>query len=1148
MKTLLTYRKPIVALFAIVFALTLYSVKSAQAYTHIYIDAVSGTNAPTGRGSASSPYQSITFALLISARNNLADPWHVHIHPGTYNGDPAKGNAREIFPLKLRREMIFEGTTTAQECIIDGQHTGEVTVPMLLGENTEGVTIRNLTIQNSLRTSGTGGIILNDPAGTKETPSTFEECIIHNNRGGGVWSNMPLILTGNTFSNNHGAGVWTSKSTAAMNNTFSGNGRTGLHIEGDSTGGISENIFENNRNHGFYITGTLKADITDNVFTGNTDKPSVRGGGFEIGTLIGSIANNTFENNIAWFGAGFVVQGLTGDVTNNTFISNKTHGSSGPKGGGFLVGRLTGNITHNTFEGNMADSGGSGFMIVETLTGSVTHNVFTRNATNAQGGGFWIYTLSGSITHNIFDSNSSGRGGGFVLERSTNTVEVFNNIFFNNTANSTGNSVFTRHPTHFMNNLFMISDELSGGVRGTHTIWVNSPECMFHNNIFTGVKTAVYTEGALDLPITHNLFHNVRVDFVEQAGNNLGNDLLFWELVAVNATNNLEGGPQLVDPVTTRDFHLQATSPAINAGTNDFAPADDFDGVIRPVGAIVDIGPYEYGGTPIVAIDDPVVPDDFNTAVSITTPDDFNTAVSITTPDDFNTAVSITTPDDSNTAVSITTPDDSNTAVSDPHFLNDPSSQPTLKLYWTARGRIQRADLDASNIESVINREAVSIALDAMNSKLYWTQEDDGIFRANLDGTNIEHLIDDVIEDVYSGGRIALDVAGGKMYWTHGIKKSIFRANLDGSNAEVILRLSISRPLDIALDVAGGKMYWTQWDGNASISRANLDGSNVELLVKPGDRRGIALDVEGGKMYWTDGFDGIGMANLDGSNIKNFETPDFTSGDITLDLSNGRMYWIDSEGYSIQSGNLDGSQQRRIIKYQGVAPNLSDIALYLSVRELEPIVSAEYPAWDVNEDGKTDITDLVAVAIVLGTKPPKNPRADVNGDGEVNVQDIVIVATHLGESTDPAAPIGIALPERLTPETLQQALDLLRAHHDGSLTYQRAVANLEKLLASLTPKETALLANYPNPFNPETWIPYQLAKPAEVSISIYSVNGTLVRTLSLGHQAVGMYQSRSRAAYWDGRNNIGEPVASGVYFYTLTAGDFTATRKMLIRK
>lgn len=98
------------------------------------------------------------------------------------------------------------------------------------------------------------------------------------------------------------------------------------------------------------------------------------------------------------------------------------------------------------------------------------------------------------------------------------------------------------------------------------------------------------------------------------------------------------------------------------------------------------------------------------------------------------------------------------------------------------------------------------------------------------------------------------------------------------------------------------------------------------------------------------------------------------------------------------------------------------------------------------------------------------------------------------------------------------------------------------------PTETSLLPNYPNPFNPETWIPYQLAKPADVSVSIYSADGKLVRNLALGHKQAGIYSDKSRAVYWDGKNGQGEPVASGIYFYTLTAGDFTATKKMLIRK
>ncbi len=206
------------------------------------------------------------------------------------------------------------------------------------------------------------------------------------------------------------------------------------------------------------------------------------------------------------------------------------------------------------------------------------------------------------------------------------------------------------------------------------------------------------------------------------------------------------------------------------------------------------------------------------------------------------------------------------------------------------------------------------------------------------------------------------------------------------------------------------------------------------------------------------------------------------------------------------------------------------------------------PAWDVNEDGQTDLTDLLSVVADLGKDPPANPRSDVNGDGTVDPEDMALVALHFGEENQPAAPVTSTLPSGIKFTIVQDALDLLRAADDGSLTFRSGIAKLEQLLALFVPEKTVLLHNYPNPFNPETWIPYQLSKSAEVRVRIYTVKGTLVRTLDVGHQPAGIYQHRSRAIYWDGKNAMGESVASGVYFYTLTAGDFTATRKMLIRK
>ena len=113
---------------------------------------------------------------------------------------------------------------------------------------------------------------------------------------------------------------------------------------------------------------------------------------------------------------------------------------------------------------------------------------------------------------------------------------------------------------------------------------------------------------------------------------------------------------------------------------------------------------------------------------------------------------------------------------------------------------------------------------------------------------------------------------------------------------------------------------------------------------------------------------------------------------------------------------------------------------------------------------------------------------------------------------------------------------------------KRSRISLAELVAYEIPAKTALLLNYPNPFNPETWIPYRLAKDAFVTLTIYDLNGHKVRQLNVGHQLAAVYESRSEAIYWDGRTEYGERVASGIYFYTLIAGDYSATRKMVILK
>ena len=212
----------------------------------------------------------------------------------------------------------------------------------------------------------------------------------------------------------------------------------------------------------------------------------------------------------------------------------------------------------------------------------------------------------------------------------------------------------------------------------------------------------------------------------------------------------------------------------------------------------------------------------------------------------------------------------------------------------------------------------------------------------------------------------------------------------------------------------------------------------------------------------------------------------------------------------------------------------------ISDTESPPIIA------DVNSDGSVNILDLIVVASELGNTGA-NLVVDVNQDGVVNILDLILVAGMFeGAAAAPSAQSQV--PETLTAVEVQGWLTDARALEVRDSTVKRGFVVLEQLLVSLTPRETKLLANYPNPFNPETWIPYRLAEDAFVTLTIYDGSGRVVRTLDVGHRIASAYENRSKAVHWDGKNGLGEGVASSVYFYTLTAGDYSATRKMVILK
>jgi len=325
------------------------------------------------------------------------------------------------------------------------------------------------------------------------------------------------------------------------------------------------------------------------------------------------------------------------------------------------------------------------------------------------------------------------------------------------------------------------------------------------------------------------------------------------------------------------------------------------------------------------------------------------------------------------------------------------------------------------------------------------------------------------------------------------------------------------------------QIYELSWQGGRSFGDRFLsdEAFSIKLIDNDGNLVDEAGNFDGDTAQWRLNIGHKGKTK-DGHRISMIRR--YVNG-VALDGTQ-KNSWISAE-----DANLTADQ----LAYYGDKNDISTPGIGIVVNAIDP----QFATYDVNRDGVVNISDLVMVAGRLGQSGPN--AADVNRDGVVNIQDLILVAGALGETQ--AAPS--LHPTSLTMFTAADIKMWLAEAQDLDLTdvkLQTGIRFLEHLLSVLVPKETALLPNYPNPFNPETWIPYRLAEDAFVTVTIYDQSGRVVRRLNVGHQTAAAYERRSKAIYWDGRNEVGDKVASGIYFYTLTAGDFSATRKMLILK
>ena len=292
----------------------------------------------------------------------------------------------------------------------------------------------------------------------------------------------------------------------------------------------------------------------------------------------------------------------------------------------------------------------------------------------------------------------------------------------------------------------------------------------------------------------------------------------------------------------------------------------------------------------------------------------------------------------------------SNTTLADAMATGTVTNDDT-KIYYVANGweseaptRIMRANLDGTELEALtpdLGVDVRGLALDIAggSDKVYWTvywpDGEEKIQRANLDGTDVETVL---IPDCNPWG-IALDAAGGKMYW---IGCGIWRANLDGSNSEHLVaadEVDSGTPIGIALDLAGGKMYWTDRGddrtGPGKIQRANLDGSAVEDVIvdaRSPHPHALVLDPSAGKVYWSSrdaprGRFQIFRASLDGSDIEELVSEGVdTPVSMALDIDEGKMYWTDWGG-KVQRADLDGTDVEDLVTEPGSFPDGIALAL-----------------------------------------------------------------------------------------------------------------------------------------------------------------------------------------------------------------------------
>jgi parallel beta-helix repeat protein len=755
-------------------------------------------------------------------------------------------------------------------------------------------------------------------------------------------------------------------------------------------------------------------------------------------------------------------------------------------GGGIHCYSSSPTVTNSTIMGNSADYGG-GISCQDSSSPTITNNTITGNSADYGGGIYCELNSSPTITDNAVTGNSAaiGSGGGIYCE-DLSSPTIVSNAIIGNLANYSG-GVWCQDnssPT-------MMNNTITGNPGGGVGCWNNSSLMLTNTILWDNSPQEIYLGGS----------DTVTISYSDVEGGQAGIDgTVNW------LDGNMDADPMFVD-APNGDYHLSDYSPCIGAGTSNGAPAEDIEGNTR--GTPPDIGAYENRrNMPLQRF-----------TIRALSPVDLE----VTDPQ--RRMISKT-----ESAIPLASYDEE----TDLNYDGEPDDEVTIPGALMGNYSIRvvpepgAGEMDTYTLDVIYGSKstnlATNVAAEDKSYTFFFPQRNMGqgwnlISIPVKLPSSINVVLQSIIPHYSSVWTYETTVAGGE--WKRFIKNGPwFLNNLWAVDA--------------------GKGYWVQMSDSTILTLAGDEVAAEPSPLKPGWNlvgcnsltagrvEDVIANAPGCKSVWT--YESVSYGEGEWKKY----IVGASSGNNLEWVESGKGYWVDvQEGFNPE-WDVSGSV--------GTAPAAYAMPPTFSVSTDRPgipcTIWGSIEANGVKMTGRATARRAPTVILKVDDEVQSSYQlGTVSQYGDYYVLDVPTTVTRKPKLATPDSSTQVELYVQFE-DTITKAASIPQGRPGEIMQLD--------LYVNVTPEASLLYQNYPNPFNPDTWIPYRLKEDADVAISIYTSTGQLVRRLSLGHKPAGFYIDRQKAAYWDGKNEAGEHIASGVYFYSIKAGDLTAIRKMAI--